>query len=63
MRIIIDFADVEASESILPTGQSGNLFSPHYADQAILYATGKYRPMLMNEEVIKGGGRRLVVRP
>lgn len=63
MRIVLDFADVEASESILPTGQSGNLFSPHYSDQAILYATGKYRPMLMNEEVIKGGGRRLVVRP
>lgn len=63
MRIILDFADVEASESVLPTGQSGNLFSPHYSDQAILYATGKYRPMLMNEEVIKGGGRRLVVRP
>jgi len=63
MRIILDFADVEASESILPTGQSGNLFSPHYSDQAILYATGKYRPMLMNEEVIKGGGRRLSVKP
>lgn len=63
MRIVLDFADVEASESILPTGQSGNLFSPHYSDQADMYATGKYRPMLMNEEVIKGGGRRLVVRP
>lgn len=63
MRIVLDFSDVEASESILPTGQSGNLFSPHYADQADMYATGKYRPMLMNEGVIKGGGRRLVVRP
>jgi penicillin amidase len=63
MRIIIDFSNVEASESVLPTGQSGNLFSPHYSDQAVLYATGKYRPMLMSEEVIKGGGRRLVVRP
>lgn len=63
MRIVLDFSDVEASESILPTGQSGNLFSPHYADQAVLYATGKYRPMLMNEGVIKGGGRRLGIRP
>jgi penicillin G amidase len=63
MRIVLDFADVEASESILPTGQSGNLFSPHYADQADMYATGKYRPMLMNEEVIKRGGRRLEIRP
>ena len=26
MRIGIDFADVDAAESILPTGQSGNVF-------------------------------------
>lgn len=53
MRIIIDFANVEASESILPTGQSGNLFSPYYSDQAEMFATGKYRPQLMNESQIK----------
>lgn len=54
MRIILDFADIEASESILPTGQSGNLFSPWYKDQAEMFAEGEYRPQLMNEEVIKG---------
>jgi len=48
MRIAIDFADVEAAESILPTGNSGRVFSPHYADQAELYATGKFRRMYMN---------------
>ncbi|MCH7412196.1 penicillin acylase family protein [Belliella sp. R4-6] len=53
MRIIIDFANVEASESVLPTGQSGNVFSPHYSDQAELFATGQYRPQLMNESQIK----------
>lgn len=53
MRIIIDFADVEASESVLPTGQSGNLFSPHYQDQVDLYATGQYRPQLMNRDQIE----------
>ena len=62
MRIIIDFAAIEAAESILPTGQSGNVFSRHYSDQAEMYATGKYRPMLMNEEAIKKGGKKLVFR-
>jgi penicillin G amidase len=53
MRIIIDFADVEGSVSVLPTGQSGNLFSPHYDDQAEMYAYGEYRPQLMNEQIIR----------
>ena len=53
MRIIIDFANVEAAESILPTGQSGNIFSPWYSDQAQMFAKGQYRPMLMNESIIK----------
>ncbi len=53
MRIVIDFDNIENSESILPTGQSGNLFSRWYSDQADMYATGEYRPMLLNEKVIR----------
>lgn len=53
MRIIIDFAEVEKSISVLPTGQSGNRFSPHYSDQADLYVNGKYRPQLMNRMEIE----------
>lgn len=62
LRVIIDFANVSAGESILPTGQSGNLFSPHYSDQAEMYAHGVYRPMLMEETVIKEK-RKLVLKP
>ncbi|RZS97170.1 penicillin acylase family protein [Cecembia calidifontis] len=61
MRIIIDFANVETAESVLPTGQSGNLFSPWYADQAEMYAKGQYRLMLMNESMIKNGAKGKVV--
>ncbi len=61
MRIIIDFANVESSESVLPTGQSGNLFSPFYADQTVLFATGKYRPQLMNESMIKNSSNRKLI--
>jgi penicillin G amidase len=53
MRIIIDFKEVDAAVSVLPTGQSGNFFSQWYSDQAEMYAFGEYRPMLMNESIIK----------
>ncbi|HNP19487.1 MAG TPA: penicillin acylase family protein [Fulvivirga sp.] len=52
-RRIINFADVENSYSILPTGQSGNPMSSHYKDQAEMYVKGEWRKMLMNEEEIK----------
>ncbi len=52
-RRIVDFEDVRNNSwSILPTGQSGNVFSPHYNDQAEMYARGEYRKKLMNREVI-----------
>ncbi|MCH7401922.1 penicillin acylase family protein [Belliella kenyensis] len=57
MRIIIDFANVESSESIIPTGQSGNVFSKHYKDQSEMYANGQYRPQLMNESFIKSNSK------
>jgi penicillin G amidase len=57
MRIIIDFKDVDAAVSVLPTGQSGNYFSQWYSDQAEMFAHGKYRPMLMNENIIKNQSR------
>lgn len=47
MRIGIDFADVDAAESILPTGQSGNRFSPFYDDQAQRYHSGEFRKQRM----------------
>jgi penicillin amidase len=61
MRIILDFADVEASVSVLPTGQSGNRFSKHYSDQADLYAKGRYRPQLMNESEIRDKAKSTLV--
>lgn len=64
-RRIIDFADVEGNSwSILPTGNSGNIFSPHYYDQAEMYVNGKYRRQLMNkEDIIKVAKGALVLKP
>lgn len=62
-RRIVDFADVENSWSILPTGQSGNPFSKHYDDQAEMYNTGKFRKMKLNKEEIVKTSTRLLFKP
>ena len=59
-RRVIDFADIENSTSILPTGQSGNPFSPHYSDQSKMYNAGEFRKMLLNEEEIKSERKSLL---
>ncbi len=62
LRILLDFADVEHSESINPTGQSGNVFSPHYQDQAQKYVDGVYRKQLMNPIEIRANGSKLTIK-
>lgn len=52
-RRIIDFANIDESVSILPTGQSGNPFSSHYKDQTAMYLKGEFRKMLMNDKEIQ----------
>jgi len=62
-RRIIDFSDVENSVSILPTGQSGVPTSPHYSDQAEMYAQGKFRKMKINKKEIIATSTKLVFKP
>ena len=52
MRILLDFADLENSISINPTGQSGNFMSSHYDDQALMYLNGQFRKQKMIKEDI-----------
>lgn len=61
-RRIIDFSDVENSVSILPTGQSGNVFSDHYDDQAQKYLNGGFVKMLLNQEEIKKSKNILLLK-
>ncbi|MFI5237210.1 MAG: penicillin acylase family protein [Ignavibacteriales bacterium] len=42
MRFIYDFSKPDEFYLILTTGQSGNIFSDHYKDQAELFLNGKY---------------------
>ena len=61
-RRIVDFSDVENSLGILPTGQSGNVFSPHYKDQAQKYVDGEFVKMSLNEAYIKKSKNVLVFK-
>ena len=58
LRKTTDFIDLSNGETTSPTGQSGNVMSPFYADQAEMFAAGKFRKMLMRrddvEKVVKG---------
>jgi penicillin amidase len=63
-RRMIDFSQIENSMSILPTGQSGNPFSPYYEDQALLYAQGGFRKMLIDsDEIEKNARHALILKP
>ena len=62
-RRIIDFSAIEKSMSILPTGQSGNPFSPHYKDQAERYNNGTFRKMKLNVDEIKNVSTQLNIVP
>lgn len=62
-RRIVDFSDVENSMTILPTGQSGNVFSDHYKDQAQKYVDGKFVKMKINHAEIEQSKNKLVFLP
>lgn len=62
-RRIIDFSDVENSIAIIPTGQSGNVFSKHYKDQAQKYLNGEFVKMMLNKEEIQKSKDKLVLEP
>ncbi len=62
-RRVIDFSDVENAKSILPTGQSGNVFSKHYKDQADKYLKGEFVKMMLNKKEIRASEDILVLLP
>lgn len=63
MRILIDFADIESSYNINPTGQSGFFMSRHYNDQAEMYNNGEFRKQRMNKQEIRENSEKLILIP
>ena len=64
LRKTTDLGDIENGVTVSPTGQSGNVMSPHYSDQARMFADGKFRKMLMNrQEIERVSMNRLTLKP
>ena len=65
MRRIVDFSNLNETQQIIPTGQSGLYNSKHYDDQAELYHSGGYRTTWFNETYIKNNKnfKRLTLLP
>ena len=61
-RRVIDFSNIENSVSILPTGQSGNIFSKHYKDQAQKYVNGEFVKTILNKDEIERSKNLLIFK-
>jgi penicillin amidase len=64
LRRIVDFTSPRQASSVNPTGQSGHFMSPHYNDQAQMFADGGRRPEHVDREKLdKVKIARMVLRP
>jgi penicillin amidase len=61
-RQIVDLGDIDASLSIIPTGQSGQPFSRHWGDQTAMWANGQTKPMALSRDRIGELEGRLTLR-
>lgn len=53
MRLIVDLAAPDTSLLVLPTGQSGQPMSRHYADQSALWQNGAYHRLVSNVAAVR----------
>ncbi|MBN1397006.1 MAG: penicillin acylase family protein [Bacteroidetes bacterium] len=61
MRQIFDLADVNHTLSILPPGQSGQVFSKHYKDQVMLWLNGGYKVRPMQINIIESACKEVLI--
>ncbi len=64
MRLIVDLSDLDAGQVVIPSGQSGHPFHPHYDDQIPLWLDGAYRPLRFGQTTVEAAAQdRLILRP
>ena len=61
MRQIFNLADLDDTRSVLPPGQSGQVFSTHYKDQMLMWLNGAYKFRPMSIPVLKLTCRELLI--
>lgn len=59
-RQIIDMGNFSNSLSVMPAGQSGNILSDNYTDQAEMWLEGKYHPMYWTREEVELNKKHLL---
>ncbi len=57
MRMVVDVGAWEEARFILPSGQSGNPLSPHYADMLALWQRGEAVPIAWSEGSVRAACR------
>lgn len=63
LRQIVDLGNIDASVSIISTGQSGQPFSRHWGDQTPLWASGQTKPMPLSRTALGTLEGRSIYRP
>jgi penicillin amidase len=58
LRMVVEIGDWDNARFVLPGGQSGNPFSPHYADQFPLWRGGEAVTIAWSEVAIQRGTRQ-----
>ena len=64
LRVVYDFADLDRSQMIIATGQSGHPFSKYYDHLSDLWARGEMIPMSMDDDDARAGAVGvMILRP
>jgi penicillin amidase len=51
-RQIVDFADINKSLSVIPSGQSGQPFHDHFSDQSAIWRNGEYHELPLDDRFV-----------
>jgi penicillin G amidase len=63
-RALYDLSNLEQSRYVIPTGQSGNFFSPYYRDLSKLWGANRYITIPTRPEAIaKSATNKLILQP
>lgn len=62
LRMVVDLGGLERSRSIIPTGQSGQPFSPYWGDQTARWLAGEHHPMRFSRDALGEPDGHLVFR-